>query len=130
MGRRILVGETYTHESSVSAFAADGSLPTLEHRGLSLNLSIEISKRIDVRLNGMQDKLKSDGLVNVILDDGTRATARRDDVAYTASGDLGIRLGRARLGIFTSYTTRESLFFSDFGIEGLQAGARVEYSPR
>ena len=68
--------------------------------------------------------------MNVILDNGTRAMAKRDDVAYTGSADLGIRLGRARVALFSSYTTRESLYFSDFGIEGLQAGARVEYSPR
>lgn len=130
LGRRLQLSETYTHESSVSAFAADGSLPTFERRGLGVTVGIEITKRIDLRFGGSQQKLKSDGLVTVILDDGTRATAKRDDTAYTGEGGVGIRLGRARVGLFASYTSRESLYFSDFGIQGLQAGARVEYSPR
>jgi|CXWL01.1.fsa_nt_gi hypothetical protein len=129
-GRRLTLRESYTQESAVSAFAVDGSLPTFERRGLSLDISILLTSRVDLRLGGTYETVKSDGLVNVILDDGTKATALRDDVAYIGRADLGIRLGRARLGLFTTYTTRESLFFSDFGIDGLQAGARVEYSPR
>ncbi|MBX7184859.1 MAG: hypothetical protein K1Y01_06905, partial [Vicinamibacteria bacterium] len=56
--------------------------------------------------------------------------AVRDDLVYDARGDIGIRLGRARLSAFVSYTTRESLYFSDFGIQGLQSGIRVEYAPQ
>lgn len=130
LGRRLNLRESYTQESAVSAFAADGNLPTFERRSLSLDLGIQITGRIDLQLGGTYETIKSDGLVNVILDDGTQATGLRDDVAYIGRADLGIRLGRARLGFFTSYTTRESLFFSDFGIDGLQAGARIEYSPR
>lgn len=130
LGRRLNLRESYTQESTISAFAVDGSLPTFERRSLSLDLGIGITSRIDLRLGGSYETIKSDGLVNVILDDGTKATGLRDDTAYVGRADLGIRLGRARLGLFTSYTTRESLFFSDFGIDGLQAGARVEYSPR
>lgn len=130
LGRRFRLAETYSQDSTVSAFAADGNLPTFESRRLTLELGITITGRMDLRLSGTQEKIKSDGLVNVILDDGSRATAKRDDVAYVAIGDLGIRLGHARVGLFTSYTTRESLYFSDFGIEGVQAGARVEYAPK
>lgn len=130
LGRRLNLRESYTQESSVSAFAAEGGLPTFERRSLTVDLGIGITGRIDLRLGGTYETIKSDGLVDVILDDGTKAIGLRDDVAYIGRADLGIRLGRARLGLFTSYTTRESLFFSDFGIDGLQAGARVEYSPR
>ena len=130
LGRRINLKESYTQESAISAFAVEDGLPTFERRSLSLDLGIRITSRIDLRLGGTYETIKSDGLVNVILDDGTKATGLRDDAAYIGSADLGIRLGRARLGMFTSYTTRESLFFSDFGIDGLQAGARLEYSPR
>ncbi len=130
VGRRVNLRESYTQESTVSAFAAEGNLPTFERRSLGLDLSILITNRIDLRLGGTYETIKSDGLVNVILDDGTKATAFRDDTAYIGRADLGIRLGRARLGLFTSYTTRDSVFFSDFGIDGLQAGARVDYSPR
>jgi hypothetical protein len=130
IGRRFKLSGGYTHESTISAFAVDGSLPTIEQRGINLELGIEITKRLDLRLRGSQIKLKSDGLVTVILDDGSRGTARREDVAYIGGADLGVRLGRARLGMFGTYTGRQSLYFSDFGIEGLQAGARLEYSPR
>lgn len=129
-GRRFRFREAYAHESMVSAFAARGSLPTFERRSLILELGIEFSRRIDMRWTGTQEKVRSDGLVSVVLDNGTTVTARRDDVAYIIQGDLGMRLGGARLALFASFTTRESLYFSDFGIEGLQAGARVEYSPR
>lgn len=130
IGRRLSLREAYIQESAVSAFAVEGTLPTFERRSLSLDLGIGITSRIDLRLGGTYETIKSDGLVNVILDDGTKAIGLRDDTAYIARADLGIRLGRARLGLFTSYTTRESLYFSDFGIDGLQAGARVEYAPR
>lgn len=130
LGRRLNLRESYTQESSVSAFAVEGSLPTFERRSLSLNLGIQVTGRIDLQLGGTYETIKSDGLVNIVLDDGTKATGLRDDVAYIGRADLGVRLGRARLGLFTSYTTRESLYFSDFGIDGLQAGLRVEYSPR
>ncbi len=130
VGTRVRLTETYSHESAISAFAVDGSLPTFERRGLSLGLGIDVTRRIDFRLRGTQEKVKSDGLVKVLLDDGTVGAALRDDTAYIAEGDLGMRLGRARVAVFTSYTTRKSLYFSDFGIDGLQAGARVEYAPR
>ena len=55
---------------------------------------------------------------------------RRDDVVYQGHADLGLRLGRARISTYVSYTSRQSEFFADFGIDGLQAGARVEYSPQ
>jgi len=129
IGRRFRLTGSYTHDSTVSAFAVDGSLPTLEQRALNAQLAIEITKRMDLRISGIRTTLKSDGLVRVVLDDGTAGVARRDDVAYVGTADLGLRLGRARVGLFSSYTTRDSLFFSDFGIQGLQAGARVEYAP-
>ena len=130
LGRRFTLREGYNQESSVSAFAVDGRLPTYENKAVTLDLGIQLASRIDLRLNGRRESLKSDGLVQVILDDGTLSSARRDDVAYVAGADLGIRLGRARLASFVTYTTRKSEFFRDFGIDGLLAGARVEYSPR
>jgi hypothetical protein len=130
LGRRVRLYWSYSHLSTISAFSYDGALPTFERRSLMLGLAIMITKRMDLRLDGTQDKIKSDDEVLVTLDDGTQGKAIRDDVAYVGRADLGIRLGRARVALFTSYTTRKSLYFSDFGIEGLQAGARVEYSPR
>ena len=129
-GRRFALVERYTHESSVSAFATDGGLPTFERRSLDVMLSIEITRRIDMRLGGARDRTVSDGFVTVELDDGTTARAKRDDVSYVGRADLGMRLGRARTSIFVSYTTRDSPFFSDLGIQGFQAGARVEYAPQ
>ncbi len=130
LGRRFALTERYTHESAVSAFATDGDLPTFERRSLDVMLAIEITRRIDMRFGGARDRTVSDGLVAVVLDDGTTGRAKRDDVSYVARADVGMRLGRARTSIFVSYTTRESLFFSDFGIQGFQAGARVEYAPQ
>ena len=130
LGRRLALTERYTHESAVSAFATDGGLPTFERRSLDVMLSIEITRRIDMRLGGARDRTVSDGFVEVVLDDGTTARGKRDDVSYIGRADVGMRLGRARASIFVSYTTRESLFFSDFGIQGFQAGARVEYAPQ
>ena len=129
LGRRFRLDEGYTHESAVSAFATDGSLPTFEHRSLTVDLAILITKRIDMRLGGTRDSTISDGLVQVVVDSGQTIRAKRDDVAYIGRADIGLRLGRARTALFASYTTRESLFFSDFGIKGFQAGARVEYAP-
>ena len=129
LGRRFSLTERYSHESAVSAFASDGGLPTFERRSLDVELAITITKRIDMRLGGSRDRTVSDGLVVVIRDDGTTQTAKRDDLAYVGRADLGMRLGRARTSVFVSYTTRDSLFFSDFGIQGFQAGARVEYAP-
>lgn len=130
LGRRLSLAERYTHESAVSAFATDGDLPTFERRSLDVMLSIEITRRIDMRLGGARDRTVSNGFVAVVLDDGTTGRAKRDDVSYVGRADVGMRLGRARTSIFVSYTTRESQFFSDFGIQGFQAGARVEYSPQ
>ncbi|MEO8358626.1 MAG: outer membrane beta-barrel protein [Vicinamibacteria bacterium] len=130
LGRRFRLQESYTQESAISAFAIDGNLPTYERKALTLELAIELSKRIDVRFNGRREKLTSDGNVRVVLDDGSLGSAQRDDLVYVAGGDIGIRLGRARFASFVSYTTRKSQYFSDFGIEGLLAGARVEYAPK
>lgn len=130
LGRRVQATERYTHESTVSAFASDGGLPTFERRALDVELQIEMTKRFDIRLGGTRERLLSDSAVSVILDNGTSALAKRDDLAYVGRGDLGLRLGRARTSLFVSYTTRESQFFSDLGIKGLQAGARVEYAPQ
>lgn len=130
LGRRIRLVERYSHESAVSAFATDGDLPTFERRSLDVMLSIEITRRIDMRFGGTRDRTVSSGLVTVVLDDGTTGLAKRDDLSYVGRADIGMRLGRARASIFGSYTTRNSLFFSDFVIQGFQAGARVEYAPR
>lgn len=130
LGRRFTLSERYSHESTVSAFATDGDLPTFERRSLDLELTIMITKRIDMRIGGARDRTVSDGFVTVVLDDGTTQTAKRDDLAYVGRADLGMRLGRARTSVFVSYTTRDSQFFTDFGIQGLQAGARVEYAPQ
>ncbi len=129
LGRRLTLKETYAHESSVSAFAVDGSLPTFERRALTVELTVQLASRVDLRLGGTVDKLKSDGQVRVVLDDGSIGRGKRDDLAYVTNADLGIRLSRARVAGFVSYTTRKSQFFSDFGIQGFQAGARVEYAP-
>lgn len=130
LGRRLRLTERYTHESAVSAFASDGDLPTFERRTLEVILAIEITRRVDMRIGGSRDRTLSDGLVTIVQDDGTTRTAKRDDVAYTGRADIGMRLGRARTSVFVSYTTRDSQFFSDFGIQGFQAGARVEYAPK
>jgi hypothetical protein len=130
LGRRLRLSGEYSHESTISAFAADGGLPTIEQRSASVGLTIDVTKRMDLSLRGQQTKLKSGGLVVVILDDGSLGKAKRDDVVYVGDASIGIRLGRARVGAFVSYTTRQSQYFSDFGIEGIQAGARVEYAPR
>ena len=130
LGRRFKLSERYSHESAVSAFATDGDLPTFERRALDVTLTVEITRRIDMRLGGSRDRTVSNGLVGVVLDDGTLLRAKRDDVAYIGRADVGMRLGRARTSIFVSYTTRDSLYFSDFGIQGFQAGARVEYAPQ
>ena len=130
LGRRLKLTERYAHESTVSAFAIDGDLPTFERRSFDLQLEVKLTNRIDMRVGGSRDRVVSNGLVQVIQDDGTTLRAKRDDVAYVARADIGMRLGRARTSIFVSYTTRDSLFFSDFGIQGFQAGARVEYAPQ
>ncbi len=130
LGRRLSLRENYSQESAVSAFAVDGSLPTFEHKSLTVELAILITSRIDMRFGGTRDRTLSDGVVQIVADDGSVVKAKRDDVAYIGRGDLGMRLGRARASIFASYTTRDSQFFSDFGIQGFQAGGRVEYAPR
>lgn len=130
LGRRLKLTERYAHESAVSAFAVDGDIPTFERRSFDLQLEVKLTNRIDMRLGGTRDRVVSSGFVEVVQDDGTTLRAKRDDVAYVATGSIGMRLGRARTSIFVSYTTRDSLFFSDFGIQGFQAGARVEYAPR
>ncbi len=130
LGRRLTFTEGYAHESSVSAFAVDGDLPTFERRSFNLQLALKLTNRLDMRLGGSRESVVSNGFVEVIQDDGTTLRAKRDDVAYVATGSVGMRLGRARTSIFVSYTTRDSLFISDFGIQGFQAGARVEYAPR
>ena len=129
IGNRIRLGERYTHESMVSAFAAKGEVPTIENRSLNAAITVVLNRRIDIRLSGTRSRLLSDGAVQVIDDAGNPVRAKRDDTIYIADLDLGMRLGRSRTSVFVSYTTRDSLYFSDFGIEGLQAGARVEYTP-
>ncbi len=129
LGRRFRLTERYDDTSSVSAFARDGLLPTYENRQFDLNLGVELTNRVDMRLGAGRAHNLSDGEVRVVTDSGQVAFAPRDDVIYDARADLGIRLGHARLSGFVSYTTRHSVYFSDFGIQGLLAGARVEYAP-
>jgi hypothetical protein len=83
-----------------------------------------------MRLGGTRARLVSDGEIQVVIDSGEIATAIRDDLVYEARADLGFRLGRSRLSGFVSYTTRQSVYFADFGIKGLMSGARVEYAPQ
>ena len=74
--------------------------------------------------------MPSDPLADVFKNTGEVAFALRDDLVYDARADIGIRLSRARLAGFVSYTTRHSVYFSDFGIDGLQTGLRLEYAPQ
>ncbi|MBX7131441.1 MAG: outer membrane beta-barrel protein, partial [Fimbriimonadaceae bacterium] len=115
LGRRFQLMERYDNASSVSAFARDGFLPTYENRQLSVDLRIELTRRLDMKIGGTRAHNRSDGEIQVVADSGEVVFAVRDDLVYDARGDIGIRLGRARLSAFVSYTTRESLYFSDFG---------------
>ena len=130
LNRRLQLFERYDNNSSVSAFARDGFLPTYENRQLSVDLRIEFTKRIDMKLGGTRAHNVSDGEIQVVTNSGQTEFALRDDLVYDARADVGIRLSRARLAAFVSYTTRHSVYFSDFGIQGLQAGVRLEYAPR
>lgn len=129
LSRRFTLTERYDNNSSVSAFARDGFLPTYENRQLSVDLLVVLTNRMDMRLGGTRAHNISDGEISVVTDSGDVAFALRDDLVYDARADLGIRLGRARLAGFVSYTTRHSVYFSDFGIQGLQTGIRLEYAP-
>lgn len=130
LGRRFWLTERYHNNSSVSAFAKDGFLPTYENRELSVDLRIVLTKRIDMKVGGTRAHNISDGEIQVVTDSGEVVFALRDDLVYDARADLGIRLARARLAAFVSYTTRHSVYFSDFGIQGLQTGIRLEYAPQ
>lgn len=130
LSRRFRLTERYDNNSSVSAFARDGFLPTYENRQLSVDLFIELTRRFDMRLGGTRAHNISDGEIQVVTDTGEVAFALRDDLVYDARADIGIRLSRTRLAAFVSYTTRHSVYFSDFGIEGLQTGIRLEYAPQ
>ncbi len=129
LGRRFVLTERYDFNSAVSAFAIDGFLPTYENRTLDVDLGIELTRRFDMRIGGTRAHLISDGEIQVVIDSGEIQTAIRDDLVYEARADLGFRLGKARVSGFVSYTTRESIYFADFGIRGLMTGARVEYAP-
>jgi hypothetical protein len=130
LSRRFRLTERYDNNSSVSAFARDGFLPTYENREISVDLLILLNQRIDMRLGGTRAHNISDGEIQVMTDTGEVAFALRDDLVYDAHADVGIRLSRARLAAFASYTTRHSVYFSDFGIQGLQTGIRLEYAPK
>jgi len=130
LSRRFVLSERYDDSSSVSAFSRDGALPTYGNKQLDIDLRIEFTNRVDMRLGGTRARVVSDGEIQVVTDSGEISFARRDDLVYEARADLGIRLGRARLAGFVSYTTRESVYFSDFGIQGLMSGIRVEYAPQ
>lgn len=95
-----------------------------------LDLRIKLGNRLSFTVGGTRETVTSDGRVVVVLDDGTRASEKRDDVAYIGRAGLGLGVGRAEISAYTSYTTRQSRFFDDFGIEGLQVGLRVEYAQR
>ena len=130
LGPRFKLAERYTHESNASAFAVDGTLPTYENRTLDADLSIQLTQRIDMKVGGTRTRLLSEGLVQILDDAGKVVKAERDDVVYVARAEFGLRLGRTRTVAFVSYTTRDSQYFADFGIQGVQAGARVEYAPQ
>ena len=130
LSRRFRLTERYENNSSVSAFARDGFLPTYENRQISVDLFIELTRRFVMRLGGTRAHNISDGEIQVVTDTGEVALALRDDLVYDARADIGIRLSRTRLAAFVSYTTRHSVYFSDFGIEGLQTGIRLEYAPQ
>lgn len=130
LSRRFRLTERYDNNSSVSAFAKDGFLPTYENRQIAVDLLIELTRRIDMRLGGTRAHNISDGEIQVVTDSGEVAFALRDDLVYDVRADLGFRLARARLAAFVSYTTRHSVYFSDFGIQGLQTGLRLEYAPQ
>jgi len=129
LSRRFTLTEQYDNNSSVSAFARDGFLPTYENRQLAVDLLVGLTNRIDMRLGGTRAHNISDGEIQVLTDSGEVVFALRDDLVYDARADLGIRIARMRLSGFVSYTTRHSVYFSDFGIQGLQTGLRLEYAP-
>ena len=94
LGQRFVLSERYDDDSTISAFTVNGSLPTFERRTLGVELTILITKRIDMKLKGTRESLRGNGLVQVVLDDGTTAVGKRDDLIYTAEADVGMRLGR------------------------------------
>lgn len=129
LGTRIVLTERVDLEQTLSAFATDGEVPTFNRLSAGVTLQYSFLRRFSLRLAGGIDKIESLGLVEIVGDDGRPRRVKRDDTAYTGDVDLGIQLGEARLSGFARYTTRESLFFSDFGIDGFQVGARLSYRP-
>jgi hypothetical protein len=129
VGTRIVLSERLDLEQTLSAFAVDGEVPTYDRLTAAVTLQYSFLRRFSLRLTGGIDKIESLGLVEIVGDDGRPRRVKRDDTAYTGDVDLGVQLGEARLSGFARYTTRESLFFTDFGIDGLQVGARLSYRP-
>jgi Putative beta-barrel porin 2 len=125
---RTRFGGSFQRDLAYSAFTPAGT-PTLLSHVVGLRLEKELTGRIDLKLFLRRTRLLTDGPIEVVLTNGERIRAIRDDSADEAGADLGYRWRRhLRIGAAAVYTERRSTI-ATFGIDGLLLGGTVTYAP-
>lgn len=127
-GPRTRLTATYSRDLAYSAFTVTGGTPLVDLDRYSLRLEKGLIGRFDLRLHGTYTELRTDGSITVPTADGP-VTQDRSDHAREAGADLGyVFRSHIRVGLAATWVDRRSTF-TDFGIDGLLAGATVTWVP-
>jgi hypothetical protein len=125
---KTVLGATYEREIAYSAFQTSGATPTNATDTVEVYLDKVLMSHLYFRLFARLGTLASDGTITIVTEDGVE-TAVQDERAREAGLEIGYQFRpRVRIGVRTSYTTRDSPF-QTFGVDGLIAGLTVTYNP-
>jgi hypothetical protein len=117
---------TFHTDLDYSAFRSSEGAPTVSRVDYGLQLSRQITYRIDLQLWGRYDSRQSDA--KLIVDPGSPEGASTDDQWWEAGADLGYAFfGKIRVGVLARYSERQSNY-SDFGVDGLTVGFSIRYA--
>jgi hypothetical protein len=119
-----------TADTTYSAFQSTEGLPTNTNWTYEAHLYRKVTPKIELDLWTRWTTLKSDVPLLVLPPEGGPPTAIvRDDVNSELGAFLSYRIWNTlRAGVNATYNNRDSNY-SDFGVDGLLVGLRIEYDP-
>lgn len=119
----------YNKNFDYSAYTTDGETQTNERDTATAGINKELGSRVDIQLFGTYNRLRSDGVVTIVLPDGTVQKGVRDETYWRYGGNLGYYIREnLRTGVEVSYSQRNSEV-DYFGVQGLNFGVTVTYRP-
>jgi hypothetical protein len=122
------LGATYVRDLAYTAFVSAGPSPTLVNEDLVVFFDKVLASNVYLHLYGRLNRLRADGVLLVLPEEGAEETSR-DDRVREAGAELGYQFrSRVRVGVTAIYTERRSNI-ATFGIQGLLAGLKVTYNP-